>query len=1155
MPISLVETLANAVGPLRVSGAVEGYDAGLIARAALLRGGVSLHVARDDAQASSFLAAVRFYAPNLSVLRLPAWDCLPYDRVGPAPEISATRLSTLTQLIRRKEGDAPVLVLTTGASLLQRVAPRDRLRAASFSARPGQILDVSAIQAYFAANGYVRTATVRERGDFAIRGGVIDLFPPELPEPVRLDLFGDTLESIRSFDPETQRSTHQLQGVVLAPVSEAILDDVAASRFRLGYLELFGAAQGDPLYEAVTKRMRRNGMEHWLPLFHEHMETVFDYVGKDALISLDLHALDAATERAAQVTDYYEARRIPPPKGSAPYNPLPPERLYATVAQLEGLLASRDVRRLSAYQEAEGSQALIESGAKAGRNFAAERATEGVNVWDAARNHVEALAAQGIKPILAAWTEGSAERLGHVLQEHGMAALFPLPNAEAITLMPKGAIGLAVLPLERGFVAEDYAILSEQDILGERLGRARKRRKAASIILEAGSLSAGDLVVHIDHGIGRYEGLRTLDVQGAPHDCLELIYAGGDKLFLPVENIELVSRYGSEDATALLDKLGGVAWQGRKAKAKQRLKDMAEALIKIAAARAAKVSEPILASSGDYDEFCARFPWDETDDQLSAIEDIFNDLAAGHPMDRLICGDVGFGKTEVALRAAFVVAMSGRQVAVVCPTTLLSRQHFKTFSERFRGWPIRVRQLSRMVGTKETADTKRDLADGKIDIVVGTHAIFAKDLTIRDLGLVIVDEEQHFGVKHKERLKELRTDTHVLTLSATPIPRTLQLSLAGIREMSIIATPPVDRLAVRTYVTPWDPITIREALLREKYRGGQAFFVAPRVEHLEDIERFMKEMVPEMTYAVAHGQMSPTQMEPIVTAFYEGVYDVLISTTIVESGLDIPRANTLITWRADMFGLAQMYQLRGRVGRSKTRAYAYLTVPAEKPITQSAEKRLKILQSLDSLGAGFQLASHDLDMRGGGNLLGEEQSGNIREVGVELYQQMLEEAVASLQDGGEVVSARSWSPAINLGVAVLIPEDYVADLNVRLSLYRRLSELESDADHDSYAAELADRFGPLPEEARQLIQIAGVKALCRKAYIAKLDAGPKGAVLTFRPESAPDPMKLVAAVQKQPALFRLRPDGKMVVNGDWSTPEQRLKGARRAAAFLAAEMG
>jgi transcription-repair coupling factor (superfamily II helicase) len=1151
----ILETLARASGPLRVGGAPEGLDAALVTGAAKARGGVTLHVARDDATASSFIGAARFFAPDLETLRLPGWDCLPYDRVGPSPEIAATRLATLTALLKRDAKSGPVLVVTTGGALVQRTAPRERLAAASFSAKPGQDLDVEALKAYFAANGYVRAATVRERGEFAIRGGVIDLFAPELDEPVRLDLFGDTLESIRGFDPETQRSTKQLKAVELAPVSEAILDEAAASRFRRGYLEAFGAAQNDPLYEAVTQRVRRNGMEHWLALFHERLETLLDHVGPDALVTVGAQALNAARERLEQVRDYHAARLLPTPKGTPPYRALPPDALYLTDKELEAALRARDVRHLSPFVEGESGEAMVDAGGRAGRTFAAERAQEGVNVWDAARAHVEALAGKGVRPVIAAWSEGSAERLGHVLQDHGMSDLFALPNAPALELMPKGKIGLAVLPMEHGFEAEGFAFLSEQDILGERMGRPRKRRRAANVILEAASLSPGDLVVHIDHGIGRYEGLKALEVQDAPHDCLELVYAGGDKLFLPVENIELVSRYGGEDAEANLDKLGGAAWQGRKARAKQRLKDMAEGLIQIAAARAAKVADEIVPPTALYDEFCARFPYEETEDQLGSIEDVMADLAAGHPMDRLICGDVGFGKTEVALRAAFVVAMSGRQVAVVGPTTLLARQHFKTFSERFRGWPVRVRQLSRMVGSKEAAETKKGIADQTIEIVVGTHAILSKDVQFKDLGLVIVDEEQHFGVKHKERLKEMRADTHVLTLSATPIPRTLQLSLAGIREMSIIATPPVDRLAVRTYVTPWDAVTMREALLREKYRGGQAFVVVPRIEHLEEVERFLRESVPEVKFAVAHGQMPPTQLEPIVTSFYEGDHDVLLSTTIVESGLDIPRANTLIVWRADMFGLAQLYQLRGRVGRSKTRAYAYLTTPAEKPITPGAEKRLKVLQSLDSLGAGFMLASHDLDMRGGGNLLGEEQSGHIKEVGVELYQQMLEEAVASLKDGGEVVSERSWSPAINLGVAVLIPEDYVPDLNVRLSLYRRLAELESDAERDGYAAELADRFGPVPLEARQLIDIAHIKGLCRKAGIMKLDAGPKGAVLTFKPEFAPDPAKLVAAVQRQPALFRLRPDGKMVVAGEWDTPEQRLKGARRAAELMAAAKG
>jgi transcription-repair coupling factor (superfamily II helicase) len=602
-----------------------------------------------------------------------------------------------------------------------------------------------------------------------------------------------------------------------------------------------------------------------------------------------------------------------------------------------------------------------------------------------------------------------------------------------------------------------------------------------------------------------------------------------------------------------LDRLGGAAWQARKAKAKERLREMADGLIRIAAERATKQTDAMEPPQGLFDEFCARFPYEETDDQLGAIGDVLEDLGAGRPMDRLICGDVGFGKTEVALRAAFVVAMSGQQVAVVAPTTLLARQHFKTFSERFEGWPVRVRRLSRLVPAKEASETRDGLASGEIEIVVGTHAVLSKQVSFKNLGLVVVDEEQHFGVKHKEKLKELRADVHMLTLTATPIPRTLQMSLSGIREMSIIATPPVDRLAVRTYITPWDPVVIRESLLREKYRGGQAYFVAPRISDLPQLERFLREQVPEIKFVVGHGQMAPTQLEEVMTAFYDGQYDVLLSTTIVESGLDIPTANTMIIHRADMFGLAQMYQLRGRVGRSKARAYAYLTTPAEKQITLSAEKRLKVLQSLDSLGAGFQLASHDLDIRGGGNLLGDEQSGHIKEIGVELYQQMLEDAVAELRAraGAEEVADRGWSPQINTGAAVLIPDEYVPDLNVRLALYRRISDAEKAQDREALAAELIDRFGPLPPEADQLLKVVAIKGLCREANVAKIDVGPKGAVVTFRNDDFRNPMGLIQFVAKNAIAWKVRPDNKVVVKGEWETPKQRLDAAEKVLAELA----
>ncbi|WP_375465017.1 transcription-repair coupling factor, partial [uncultured Methylobacterium sp.] len=614
-------------------------------------------------------------------------------------------------------------------------------------------------------------------------------------------------------------------------------------------------------------------------------------------------------------------------------------------------------------------------------------------------------------------------------------------------------------------------------------------------------------------------------------------------LLLPVENIELLTRYGSEDAEVALDRLGGGAWQARKARMKRRILDMAGELIKVAAQRFVRQAPRLVPPEGLYGEFAARFAFEETEDQATAIDAVLSDLNEGRPMDRLVCGDVGFGKTEVALRAAFAAAISGRQVAVVVPTTLLARQHFRTFSERFKGLPVQVAQLSRFVGSAEMKQTRAALADGTMDIVVGTHAVLAKNIAFKDLGLIIVDEEQHFGVSHKERLKALQADVHVLTLSATPIPRTLQLAMTGVRDLSIIATPPVDRLAVRTFVTPFDPLTVREALLRERYRGGQSFYVVPRIEDLPEVKKFLDTEMPETTVAIAHGQMAAGQLEDVMTAFYEGKYDVLLSTTIVESGLDIPTANTLIVHRADMFGLAQLYQLRGRVGRSKARAYALFTTPANRTLTAQAEQRLKVLQTLDTLGAGFQLASHDLDIRGAGNLLGDAQSGHIKEVGYELYQQMLEDAVTALKAGIAEPVEEAWSPTIALGAPVTIPETYVEDLGVRLALYRRLSTLENDAEMESFGAELIDRFGPLPPEVEQLLKIVTIKILCLAANVAKVEAGPKGVVVHFRDKSFANPQGLVAYVAEQASFARVRPDMSVVFIRELDSIPARLKTA------------
>ncbi len=1039
----------------------------------------------------------------------------------------------------------PAVLLTTVNAALQRVPARELLAKQSLSAAPGNILPMAGITAWLDLNGFNRASTVREAGDYAVRGGIVDLFAPGMDEPVRLDFFGDTLELIRSFDPETQRTNADLRALDLVPMAEFQLTSDTIRLFRTGYVAAFGAAAPDDvLYEAVSEGRRYAGMEHWLPLFHPRLETVFDYV-EGTPIAIEPLAEEAAHERLAQILDYYEARKeaLGHSGGGAIYKPLPPERLYLAEAEWRGRLEKSALARLTSFAAPEQAN-VIEIGAHAGHNFTAERATPGANVFEAVTKHVHALQAAGKRAIVALWSDGSRERMAHVLAEHGLLNLANVASWPQALALPRPQVALAVLGVESGFETADVALITEQDILGERLVRSRRQSKRAdNFIAEVTSLSAGDLVVHVDHGIGRFTGLRAIEAAGAPHDCLEIHYAGGDKLFLPVENIELLSRYGSEEAGAELDRLGGAAWQTRKARMKNRIREIAGELIKVAAERQLREAPRLAVGAGLYDEFCAGFPYEETDDQQAAIAAVLNDLSSGRPMDRLVCGDVGFGKTEVALRAAFIAAMNGKQVAVVVPTTLLARQHFKTFSDRLKGYPVHVAQASRLVSAKELAAVKKGLAEGTVDIVIGTHALLGKTVKFKDLGLIVVDEEQHFGVSHKEKLKQLRAEVHVLTLTATPIPRTLQLALSGVREMSIIATPPVDRLAVRTFVSPFDPVVVREALLRERYRGGQAFYVCPRIEDLADAKEFLDKTVPEVRVAVAHGQMPATALEDIMGAFYDGKFDVLLSTTIIESGLDIANANTLIVHRADMFGLAQIYQLRGRVGRSKLRAYALLTLPAGRKITPQAERRLKVLESLDTLGAGFQLASHDLDIRGAGNLLGDEQSGHIKEVGFELYQQMLEEAVTSMKAGITAPAADKWSPQITIGTPVLIPEAYVTDLPVRLALYRRLAEIEDDRDIDAFGAELVDRFGPLPEEVEYLLQIVAIKSLCRRANVEKIEVGPKGAVLSFRDNIFANPEGLISYIAKHPVGARVRPDQKVVFFDEWDTAEERLKGA------------
>ncbi|KZD03723.1 transcription-repair coupling factor [Oceanibaculum pacificum] len=1141
-------------------GAPAGYDALLLARLAREAGGRGLvHVATDDARLAMLAESLSFFARDCDILSLPAWDCLPYDRVSPNGDILGRRVDALTRLLQPVEAKGGRILLTTVSSILQKVPARIAFSQSVLSVKVGQRVEVDDLVAFFVRNGYVRADTVREAGEYAVRGGIVDVFPSGAPEPLRIDLFGDEVEGIRSFDPVSQRTIGKEKSILFKPVGEVFLDEESIQRFRNGYRQAFGAETGgDPLYEAISAGRRHMGMEHWLPLFHDRLETLFDYAPQ-AAFTFDHQAQDAIEGRLDLINEYYEARRsmqrASGQRGTGVeegqvYKPLPPGHLYLMGEALPKLLAVRASAYLSPFappeaEKDETGRLIADAGGRVGHDFAEARARPDINLYDAVRDAIKAEQDSGRRVAIAAVTAGSRDRLSGLLREHGIEGLTPVESWPELEKLDRGAVALTVMGVERGFTTEGVAVIAEQDILGERLSRpAKRKRKADAFIAEASTLAEGDLVVHVEHGIGRYDGLITLEVGGAPHDCLRLLYAGGDKLFVPVENIDTLSRYGSEDAGAQLDKLGGVGWQARKARVKQRIREMAEKLIRVAAERQLKKGEPVTPPEGLFDEFCARFPYSETDDQLRAIEEVLEDMASGRPMDRLVCGDVGFGKTEVALRTAFVAAMAGMQVAVAVPTTLLARQHFRTFRDRFQGLPVTVRQLSRMVTAKEATETKKGLADGSVDIVVGTHALLAKSVSFNRLGLMIVDEEQHFGVAQKERLKEFRANIHVLTLTATPIPRTLQMALSGVREMSIIATPPVDRLAVRTFVMPYDGVIIREAIMREHYRGGKCFYVCPRLEDLGRVSERLRNLVPECKIAVAHGQMPPTELENVMTQFTDGAYDILLSTNIVESGLDIPSANTLIIHRADMFGLAQLYQLRGRVGRSKTRAYAYMTLHPHKKLTPNAVRRLEVMQTLDTLGAGFTLASYDLDIRGAGNMLGEEQSGHIKEVGVELYQHLLEEAIAELRSGvsEDGPAAEEWTPQIAIGMPVLIPEAYVSDLSVRLNLYRRIATLIDRQEIDSFAAEMIDRFGPLPEEVENLLQTVAIKRLCRQAGIDKVDAGPKGAVVSFRNNNFANPAGLVHFISKQAGSVQLRPDHKLVCKRPWGQPDKRVAG-------------
>ena len=1108
-----------------------------------------LCILSDGTSLKQVYDTLKFIAPEIELLTFPAWDTVPYDRVSPNAAVLSKRIETLAKLVLDDTKKRKVVLTSIGAAI-QKLPPKKIFLNTRKSIQVGGKLNFDEFLHYVAINGYSRVEQVMESGEYAVRGDIIDIFPSGAEQPLRIDLFDDEVERLRLFDVETQRSTEDLKFYSFDSANEVVLDKNTIKTFRSKYREAFGAeGLKDELYSSISEGKKYLGMENWLSFFYEEgLPSLFDYMlGADVILGIDCdNALKAKEETIA---DHYDARlealKIRDVSEVDKYRPIEPTLLYLNTQAVTDLIHSRSYVKLSklALPEAKDN---INYGSVPQKIFASLKNISNLTVYEDLAQECQLNKSK--KKIICCYTQGSLDRMFNLLKENKFKNLIIAENwKDALKNAEKGKIVLIVLELQHGFINDDFFIVTEQDIWGERKNiRSHKKVSAENLISDISSLNVGEYVVHIEHGIGRFEGLENIVTDGVAHDCLKLIYANNDKLYVPVENIDVISRYGAEDSNVTLDVLGGSAWEAKKSRVKEKIKDIAEKLIQIAAQRQMKKAEIFVPERGLYDEFCSRFLYTETDDQLNAVNDVLKDLSLGVPMDRLVCGDVGFGKTEVALRAAFTVATCGAQVALIVPTTLLARQHYLNFKERLQGFPVKVKMLSRLVTPKEAREVKQELKDGSLEIVIGTHALLAKDIEFCNLGLLIIDEEQHFGVAHKERLKHLKSDVHILTLSATPIPRTLQLSLTGVKQLSIIATPPVDRLAARTFVMPFDRVMIKEAIYREKYRGGQIFFVCPRVSDILQIEPKLKELVPDVKIAVAHGQMSPTHLEDVMCDFADGKADILLSTTIIESGIDLPKVNTMIIYRADMFGLAQLYQLRGRIGRSKLRGYCYFTIPNQKVLTPVAEKRLNILQALNQLGAGFSLANHDLDIRGAGNILGVEQSGHIKDVGIALYHHLLEEEINRIKarqsgDEHQITAASSdWSVQILTGVPIIIPEKYVADLGVRLGLYKRIGSLKTVEEISDMREELIDRFGPIPEEVENLLKTVEIKQICWLTGIERIEAGARGILIAFHNNTFKNVDRLMDFVTKQLGAIKIRPDQKLFIERDLTSYKTRL---------------
>ncbi|MEN5341203.1 transcription-repair coupling factor [Stenotrophomonas sp. TWI143] len=1119
-----------------------------LAQAARAHDAPLLVVARDNHGANQLEADLQTLLgndPALPVIAFPDWETLPYDRFSPHPDIISQRLAALHRLPALKRG----LVVVPVQTLLQQLAPRSYVIGGSFDLKVGQRLDLEAEKRRLESAGYRNVPQVMDPGDFAVRGGLLDVFPMGADEPLRVELLDEDIDSIRAFDPESQRSLDRVESVHMLPGREVPMDEASIGRVLATLRERFDVdTRRSALYQDLKSGLAPAGIEYYLPLFFDRTASLFDYLPAGSLPVVCAGAGEAADAFWAQTGERYEQRRHDVERPL-----LPPSALYLSPEQLRERL--NDAPRIEVWA---ADHARIADAHALGDQplpalpVAAREAPAG----DALKSF---LGHYPGRVLIAADSPGRREALLEVLQA---AELKPPVVADLPAFLASDVrFAITVAPLEDGFALDDprLAVLTERQLFPERAGSTRRTRRAGrepeAIIRDLGELTEGAPIVHEDHGVGRYRGLIAMDVGGMPGEFLEIEYAKGDRLYVPVAQLHLISRYsGASAETAPLHSLGGEQWTKAKRKAAEKVRDVAAELLEIQARRQARAGLALQVDRAMYEPFAAGFPFEETPDQLAAIDATLRDLASSQPMDRVVCGDVGFGKTEVAVRAAFAAASAGKQVAVLVPTTLLAEQHYRNFRDRFADYPLKVEVLSRFKSTKEIKAELEKVAAGTIDVIVGTHRLLQPDVKFKDLGMVIVDEEQRFGVRQKEALKALRANVHLLTLTATPIPRTLNMAMAGLRDLSIIATPPPNRLAVQTFITQWDNALLREAFQRELARGGQLYFLHNDVESIGRMQRELSELVPEARIGIAHGQMPERELEKVMLDFQKQRFNVLLSTTIIESGIDIPNANTIIINRADRFGLAQLHQLRGRVGRSHHRAYAYLITPDRRAITPDAEKRLEAIASMDELGAGFTLATHDLEIRGAGELLGEDQSGQMAEVGFSLYTELLERAVRSIKQGklpdldaGEEVRGAD----VELHVPALIPEDYLPDVHTRLTLYKRISSARDNDALRELQVEMIDRFGLLPDPVKHLFAVAELKLRANALGIRKLDLGENGGRIVFESKPDIDPMAVIQLIQKQPNLYAMEGPDKLRIKHPLPLPEDRFNAARALLTTLA----